>query len=122
MALRILSSKKRMVIYVESDEYDDEDVIVLPQELGDIIDKSYITDVDANDRVLKISIPENVKCIEPGTFTDYVNLKDVTIRGDVYGVEWCGGTDNLWTVPLSPSTLVEELKRGTGRILIRRFR
>ena len=69
------------------------------------------------DRIIDICIPETVECIEPGTFADFVNLTEVVILGDVFGVEWKEGQ---WTAPLSPSTLVDELKRGRGKIIIHR--
>ena len=87
-------------------------------DLGTVIDKSDFTDFAERSEVKSISIPDNVEWIQPCTFTDFVCLTDVEIRGEVYGVVWHGGTDFRWTAPLSPATLVEELKRGTGRIEI----
>ena len=88
-------------------------------EVGAVIDKSDIPSFNeiSKDRIIDISIPETVECIEPGTFADFVNLAEVVILGDVFGVEWKEGQ---WTAPLSPYTLVEELKRGRGKIIIHR--
>ena len=106
MALRISTGKGRLTVYVNNSE-DGPEYRVFSGKLGKVLPN-----------VISISIPEEVEYIEPGTFTDFVNLDDVEIRGDVYGVQWCGGTNGKWIVPISPATLVEELKRGTGRIEI----
>ena len=119
MALRIYTGKKRLIVDLTPDE-DGERSIVCTKELGKTMDKSDISEGLTKGEVLKISFPEEVECIEPGTFQGFTNLEDVEIRGDVYGVEWQGGNEGMWTAPLSPATLVEELKRGTGRILIHR--
>ena len=88
-------------------------------EVGSVIDKSDIPSFNkiSIDRIIDICIPETVECIEPGTFADFVNLTEVVILGDVFGVEWKEGQ---WTAPLSPSTLVDEVKRGRGKIIIHR--
>ena len=95
-------------LYVESDH-----------EVGAFIDRSDIPNFNeiSIDRIIDICIPETVEWIEPGTFAGFVNLTEVVILGDVFGVEWKEGQ---WTAPLSPSTLVEELKRGKGKIIIHR--
>lgn len=117
MALRIVTGKGRLTVYVNNSE-DGPEYRVFSGILGKVLDKSDIPYDEDTPNVISISIPEEVEYIEPGTFTDFVNLNDVEIRGDVYGVQWCGGTDGKWIVPISPATLVEELKRGTGRIEI----
>lgn len=79
--------------------------------------------LDGPEKVVQLSIPAHVECINPGLFVDFVNLVEVEIRGDVYGVEWVAGMGNgTWSASLTPYTLVEELKRAKGRIEIHRSR
>ena len=120
MALRIYTGKKRVIASLTPDE-DGEREMVCTGELGKTMDISDLFEHFEKADVLKISFPEEVECIEPGTFTGFASLEEVEIRGDVYGVEWQGGTAWMWTAQLSPSMLVEELKRGAGRILIHRM-
>ena len=117
MALYIKTGKRNLVVgyKVNDNEIEYE---ICDDTLGLIIDESDIHLPIEKEKIIKISIPEQVECIKSGTFIGFTNLADIEIRGKVYGVEWQGGTDNRWIVPISPTTMVEELKRGTGRIMI----
>ena len=121
MSLKVLSPKKRLIFSVPSvetpGEYDD----TYSPEVGRIIVKSDLALVESPGKVVQISIPAHVECINPGLFVDFVNLAEVEIRGTVFDVEWFGGAGrNNWSISLSASGLVEELKKGQGRIEIRR--
>ncbi len=121
MSLKIVNPAKRLIFSVPSAENPGEFDDIYSPEVRNVIVKSDLSKVEAPEKVVQISIPAHVEYINPGLFVDFVNLAEVEIRGDVYGVEWFGrmGMDK-WGVSLSPSALVEELKRGLGRIEIRR--
>ena len=117
MALKIYSDTERLSsIILDSDGCETE--MVFSEKLGSAIDQSNFPFFEGISNVIQISIPGNVEFIAPGTFADFTGLTSVDIRGIVYGVIWHGGTDGRWTVPLSPATLVEELKKGSGSIEI----
>ena len=117
MGLKIYSDKERLVSIIK-DTDGGESEMIFPEKLGSTIDKSNFPLFEGISNIIQISIPENVEFIEPGTFTDFTGLTSVEIRGIVYGVIWHGGTDGRWTAPLSPATIVEEFKKGSGFIEI----
>jgi hypothetical protein len=123
MALKIVNPVRRLIFSVPSDEFPGEFDDMYSAEVGEVIVKSDLSYVEAPEKVVQLSIPAHVECINPGLFVDFVNLVEVEIRGDVYGVEWVAGIGNgTWSASLTPYTLVEELKRGKGRIEIHRSR
>lgn len=121
MSLKVLSPKKRLIFSVPSVETPGEYDETYSPEVGRVVVKSDLAWLESPDKVVQISIPAHVECINPGLFVDFVNLAEVEIRGNVFDVEWFGEAGrNNWSVSLSPSTLVKELKKGQGRIEIRR--
>ena len=117
MAFRLRTGKRNLVVAYRSED-GEIDYLICDDDLGIVMDESDIDPSIDKEKIIQVSFPEQVECIEYETFKGFINLSDVEIRGDVYGVEWQGGTDDCWTVPLSPAIMAEELKRGTGRIVI----
>lgn len=96
--------------------------------VGEIINRSDLQnilesdEIGGLDKIIKISIPSNVTCINPGAFVDCINLQEVEIKGEYDRIE-CFSSAGKWSVTMSIDSLdslVEELKKGEGRIEIHR--
>ena len=96
--------------------------------VGEIIKRSDLQnilefdEIGGLDKIIKISIPSNVICINPRAFVDCINLQEVEIKGEYDGIE-CFSSGGKWSVTMSIDSLdslVEELKKGAGRIEIHR--
>ena len=93
--------------------------------VGEIIKRSDLQnilefdEIGGLDKIIKISIPSIVICINPRAFVDCINLQEVEIKGEYDGIE-CFSRAGQWSVTMSIDSLVEELKKGEGRIKIHR--
>ena len=96
--------------------------------VGEIINRSDLQNIlefdkiGGLDKIIKMSIPSNVICINPGAFIDCINLQEVEIKGEYDGIE-CFSRAGKWSVTMSIDSLdslVEELKKGECRIEIHR--
>lgn len=88
-----------------------------------VIDKSSLRWIGGSKDIpdaVKISIPKTVERINPYALSDFVNIKEVEIKGYYTGIEWFSvdGKTREW---LTDSTLVDKLKEGDGRIEIYRL-
>lgn len=99
--------------------------LVCSKPVSEIVNRSYLQtipeldEIGGLDKIVKVSIPSNVSCINPGAFVDCINLQEVEIEGEYDGIE-CFASGGKWSVTISVDSLVEELKEGRGRIEIRR--
>jgi hypothetical protein len=99
-----------------------------PKAVGEIVNRSDLQnilesdEIGGLDKIIKISIPSNVTCINPEAFVDCINLQEVEIKGEYDGIE-CFSRAGKWSVTMSIDSLdslVEELKKGECRIEIHR--
>ena len=117
--------QNRFEIEYKSDSSVDLVCLSCSKAVGEIVKRSDLQnilesdEIGGLDKIIKMSIPSNVICINPGAFVDCINLQEVEIEGEYDGIE-CFSRAGKWSVTMSIDSLVEELKKGEGRIEIHR--